>query len=784
MWQSLPQFGTAVVYAILAAAGYTFAVSLAAGAGRPRLLSAARFGAYGTVALIGLAVLTLAYAFVSHDYRLNYVSRYSDRGMSVPYQIVALWGGQDGSWLWWLFLTAFFCGICVWWMGRRYRELQPYVIATMMTVLAFDAVLLIFAVAPFATNIGGAPVDGAGLNYQLRNFYMIIHPPSLYIGFTSAVVPFSFAIAALVTGRLDNEWIDASRKWMLFSWLFLTIGNVLGMMWAYEELGWGGDWAWDPVENAACLPWWTASAFVHSTMIQERRGMLKVWNVFLICATFWLTIFGTFLTRSGLIASVHSFAQSNIGNYFLGYMGIIVAVCVGLILWRVPLLRSEGTLESPLSREAAFLGNNWALLGCGGFIAVATTWPLFSEGILKYKSTVGPTFYNFWLPIPLVMIFALMCVAPLLGWRKTSPELFRKGFIYPVGAGVLLISLHFAFAGIMRMPPFVKLPNLYPLPTGDSLARMDAVGSAGAKLIHYLGEIIAFINGKLPAVVTFLAGFKIAVVIQEYVRGVRARQRSAKERNETEPWYWALARLVNKSRRRYAGYTVHIGIVLIYVHFAGRVWTTDIETSIAKGDTLQIDEAYTVRYIDSRVESDPEKRVIITELEVIERSSLCVQASWPFVATGPRCPEGKVVGVIAPSKFIYKSMGGQMSTEVARHITLRDDLYATLANVDPQTELATFQFHVNPFAVWLLFGAGIMVIGALISLWPDVSDPEITVWSYMRAATGFATTVIFCGMLVVWPRVTTGPPAKTAAAGATLPVEAPPPAADIAPSSP
>lgn len=767
MWQSLPQFGTAVLYAILAAAGYTFAVALAAGAGRPRLLSAARFGAYGTVALVGLAVLTLCYAFVSHDYRLSYVSRYSDRGMSVPYQIVALWGGQDGSWLWWLFLVSLFCGICVKWMGRRYRELQPYVIATMMTVVAFDAVLLIFAVAPFATNIGGAPTDGAGLNYQLRNLYMIIHPPSLYIGFTSAVVPFSFCVAALVTGRLDSEWIDATRKWMLFSWLFLTIGNVLGMMWAYEELGWGGDWAWDPVENAACLPWWTASAYVHSTMIQERRGMLKVWNVVLICATFWLTIFGTFLTRSGLIASVHSFAQSSIGNYFLGYMGVVLAVCVGLILWRIPRLRSEGSLESPLSREAAFLGNNWALIGCGGFIAVATTWPLISEGILNYKSAVGPTFYNFWLPIPLVCIFALMCVAPLLGWRKTSPELFRKGFIWPVGAGVTLLALHFAFAGMLRMPPFVKMPNLYPLPTGDALARMDTVGIWGAKFVHYIGAVVAFVNGKLPAVVSFLAGFKLAVVVQEFVRGVRARQRAAAERKETEGIFWSLVRLVNKSRRRYAGYIVHVGIVLVYIHFAGRAWTTDIETSIAKGDTLQIDEAYTVRYLDSRVESDPEKRVIITELEVIER--------------------GVVVGKIMPSKYIYKSMGGQMSTEVARHITLRDDLYATLANVDPQTELATFQFHVNPFAVWLVIGALIMLVGALISLFPDVQDPEITVWTYMRSATGFATTAMFCAMLVFWPRVTTGPPPNRSGpiqSGAVAPASVEPAAAEAAPANP
>src|SRR4029079_6424621 len=258
------------------------------------------------------------------------------------------WGGQDGSLLWWLFLTSAFTGTCVWWLRRKYLELQPYVIATLLSVIIFFGVLMTFTANPFATTLAGAPVDGSGLNYQLRNFYMIIHPPSLYIGFTSAAVPFAFAVAALATGRLDNEWIVATRKWMLFSWLFLSIGNCLGMLWAYDTLGWGGPWAWDPVENAAFLPWLTASAYLHSIMIQERRGMLKIWNVVLICTTFFLTIFGTFLTRSGLIASVHAFAKSDIGIFFAYYMGVLFVVCTTLIVFRLPKLRSEGAFESVL----------------------------------------------------------------------------------------------------------------------------------------------------------------------------------------------------------------------------------------------------------------------------------------------------------------------------------------------------------------------------------------------------------------------------------------------------
>ncbi|MBK8938343.1 MAG: heme lyase CcmF/NrfE family subunit [Polyangiaceae bacterium] len=733
MWQSLPEFGTVVLYAILAATGYTLALSLAAGAGRPRLLQAARLGAYGTVGLIGLGVLTLTYGFVSGDFRLHYVADNSDRTMTTAYKVVALWGGQDGSWLWWIFLTGLFCGICLKWMGRRYLELQPWVLATFMSIIAFETLLLIFAVAPFGVNLGGAPLDGKGLNYQLRTWYMIIHPPSLYIGFTSAAVPFGFCLAALITGRLDSEWINATRKWMIFSWLFLSVGNVLGMMWAYEELGWGGDWAWDPVENAACLPWWTASAYVHSTMIQERRGMFKVWNVFLIVATFWLTIFATFLTRSGMISSVHSFAKTNIGEYFLYFLGLIAAVSTSLVVWRLPKLCSESTLESPLSRETAFVLNNWSLLGCCTFIAVATTWPLFSEYFLKYPSAVGPTFYNFWLPIPFIIVFALMCVAPLLGWRKTTPELFRKSFFWPLVAMAAGMALHFALSGPLRMWPFFTVSNLYAKPEADVVG----FARAGANMVHYLGAGVAWVNGKLPLVVTALASFKLAVVIQEFARGAVARRKAAQLRKETENVVLALLRLVAKSRRRYGGYIVHLGMVLLFIHFTGRAWGTDVEASIEKGGVLQVDEVYSVRYLDSHMENDTEKRSIISDIEVIER--------------------GKVVAVLHPAQNIYKSRRGESSTEIARHVTARDDLYVSQGSVDPKTKIATFHIYVNPFAVLLVIGGAIMILGAVISLWPDVQEQEVTAFSYVRAAAGIASTTIFFLSLVFWPKVSTAP---------------------------
>ena len=343
----------------------------------------------------------------------------------------SLWGGQDGSLLWWLFLLSIYTAVCVCWLKGRFRELQPYIIATLMVIVLFFCVLMTFAANPFSTSVAGARIDGEGLNPLLQNFYMIIHPPSLYTGFVGCSVPFAFAVAALVTGRLDNEWVAGVRNWMLFAWMFLSIGNALGMLWAYEELGWGGYWAWDPVENAAFLPWLTATAFVHSMMIQERRGMLKVWNVSLVLLTFFLTIFGTFLTRSGLIASVHSFAQSNIGIYFVWFLGILIAACAGLVVWRLPRMRSEGRIEAVLSREAAFLANNWAFLGIMVFILVATTFPRISEWLMNQQSTVGPTFYNAWLPPAGLFLFALMGMGPLLAWRKTSPQMFKRGFVVP-----------------------------------------------------------------------------------------------------------------------------------------------------------------------------------------------------------------------------------------------------------------------------------------------------------------------------------------------------------------
>lgn len=457
--------------------------------------------------------------------------------------------------------------------------------------------------------------------------------------------------------------------------------------------------------------------------------MLKVWNVFLICATFFLTIFGTFLTRSGLIASVHSFAQSGIGTYFAWYMGLILAGSMALLVWRLPRLKSEGSLESPLSRETAFVLNNWALLGICVFILLATTWPLLSEALLNQKAAVGPTFYNFWLPIPGVLLFLLMGVAPLVGWRKTSPELLKRGFIAPTIAFVAMALLHVGVEyvyprvtgpahGPLRMPPVVDIPNLYTEPL---------VRTVPSLMTFYIGSIVAKVNGALPVIVSGLCAFNLAVIVQEFVRGVKARRRSAEQRGQTEDILTALVLLVAKSRRRYGGYIVHVGIIFMFLGFSGRAWGTDKEGTLQVGETMRIDEVYEVVYQGTRRESDPEKMAIIATLDVYEN--------------------GQKTGQLTPAKFIYKSMPGQPSSEIALHITGRDDLYATLASANPTTKAGTLRMHVNPLVLYIWIGFIILIIGAGISLWPDLQEQEVRAFSYVRAAAGVATTLMFSIML-------------------------------------
>jgi len=389
-------------YTLLAAfivCAYAIAVSVAGARRRSLQLVESGVGAfYSVTALMTLASAIIVYAFVTEDYSIRYVDRYSDSVQPLFYKLTSYWGGLDGSIMFWVFLLSVFGAIAVKTNRESQRELIPYVVAVVGAVQLFFLFVMIVHNDPFTTYLTEAPVDGRGLNPLLQNPYMAIHPPSLYIGFVGMTIPFAFGMAALITGYLDDSWLRAVRRWTMFAWLFLSLGLTLGMIWAYEELGWGGFWGWDPVENAGALPWFTATAFLHSVMVQERRSMLRIWNVTLVILTFFLTIFGTFMTRSGVVQSVHAFGEDpQLTLLFSIFMVLILTFSFGWLIYRLPLLRARNDLESWASREAAFLLNNWVLLFSAFFILFATMFPTISEAVTGQRITVGPPFFNTWM---------------------------------------------------------------------------------------------------------------------------------------------------------------------------------------------------------------------------------------------------------------------------------------------------------------------------------------------------------------------------------------------------
>src|SRR6187549_2823774 len=426
-------------YLLLAAfvvCAYAAAISVGGARRRSRALIESGVGAFYLVtAIMAAASAVIVYAFVTGDYSIKYVQRYSDSTQPLFYKLTSYWGGLDGSIMFWVALLSVFGAIAVYVNRERHRELIPYVVAVISVVEMFFLFLMIVHNNPFSTYLTQNPTDGAGLNPLLQNFYMVIHPPTMYSGFVGLTIPYAFGMAALITGHLDDSWLRAVRRWTMIAWLFLTFGLTLGMLWAYEELGWGGFWGWDPVENAGLLPWFTATAFLHSVMVQERRGMLRVWNVTLVITTFFLTIFGTFMTRSGVVQSVHAFGEDPwLAKLFTSFMVVIVTVSFGWVIYRLPLLRSRHELDSWASREAAFLVNNWILLFSAFFVLFATMFPTLSEAVRGQRLTVGPPFFNMWMrPIGLALL-VLTGVAPLLAWKKSTFTNLVHQFTWPVAA--------------------------------------------------------------------------------------------------------------------------------------------------------------------------------------------------------------------------------------------------------------------------------------------------------------------------------------------------------------
>ncbi|MBP9112081.1 MAG: cytochrome c biogenesis protein CcsA [Polyangiaceae bacterium] len=794
MLTSLPLYGTALILATMVLAGYTFFISVLAGSRNSvRDLQAARLGAYGTVALIVTTVLLLAYAFVSHDFRIRYVAAHSDRSMPTYYLLTALWGGQDGSLLWWMFLLSVYIAACVKSLGTRVARLQPYIIATLMVVVMFFTVLMTFSANPFSTSISGARADGDGINPLLQNFYMIIHPPSLYIGFVGCTIPFAYAIAALVTGRLGIEWIAASRRFALFAWLFLGIGNALGMLWAYEELGWGGYWAWDPVENAAFMPFLSMSAFLHSVMIQERRGLFKVWNVALICITFFMTILGTFLTRSGLIASVHAFAQSSIGTYFLYFLGIIASVTVSLILYRWPELRDLP--PSTKLRRAALLGG-WTIIGITAptfFLmsrnvgldpikAVATTSALCAFSVyagveLVYRRLTRElalvsrlpridsflsrefTFMlNNWGLLSIMGIILILTLFPKISEITTgdtqsfTPPAYNT-LIQPVALLVFFLMGAGTLFGWSKTSES-SLKKAWRLPlivTGSVVVLHLVLGSKfGYPAIVWappiwdtaFGRAMRVYNAITPLLGVGLFAFNAAVIGQEFNSLFRAR-RNAKTESTTPKvlWYagilpgffYTLTELSLAGRRRYGGYVVHFGIALIMLGFTGKSWTIDRETTLSPGQSVQVD-AYELTYKGPRMEVDTSKRMVFADLSVAKN--------------------GKHVGNVSPAKFIYKKSPDSPTTEVAMLHSIADDLYVVIGNVNAQTKIASLQIHINPLVGWIWFGFLVLIMGSFVCMWPEPLAEEARAWRFVRGFAGATASIVFGVMLATLPHHT------------------------------
>ncbi|OGO07654.1 MAG: cytochrome C biogenesis protein, partial [Chloroflexi bacterium RBG_13_60_13] len=437
------------------AAGASF---VAARSGQGDLWLSGRNAVWAVVALTSVASAALLYSLVTRDFSLRYVAEYTSRDLSMPVTLSAWWAGQAGSLLFWSWLLAVFAGVVLVQNRRQNKGLTPYVVAVLMALLAFFLALDLFVENPFE-KLSRTPVDGLGLNPLLQNKGMLYHPPTLYLGYVGFAVPYAYAMAALLSGRLGNEWIRASRRWTLFAWFFLGVGNLLGAQWAYTVLGWGGFWGWDPVENASLMPWLTGTAFLHSVMIQQRRGMLKVWNLALIIATFGLALFGTAVTRGGILSSVHAFSSGPLGWLLVGLIAVVLLVSIRLLWERMPELRSEHELDSFLSRESNFLFNNLILVGAAFAIFWGSIFPLLSEAVQGSRITVGPSFYNQVTgPIFLGMI-VLMGLCPLIGWRKASRENLVRNFRIPAIIAVVLAVLLY-LEGMRSLPGLLAFPSM------------------------------------------------------------------------------------------------------------------------------------------------------------------------------------------------------------------------------------------------------------------------------------------------------------------------------------
>jgi cytochrome c-type biogenesis protein CcmF len=637
---------------------------------RPAWVESARLSMLLTFPLLSLTSLILIYLLVNGHYEVAFVYNVTSEAMPTYLRVTSLWGGQSGSLVFWSWLMASFAAAVTLRRWDRDREFLPWVIVVSLVTLAFFVGMSIFVENPFerfwfspqgemqafippANSTLITPADGRGLNPLLRHPGMIIHPPMLYLGFVSFVIPFAFAIAALITGRSDDRWIRLTRRWTLIAWLFLSLGLVLGSRWAYDVLGWGGYWGWDPVEIAAFMPWLTGTAFLHSVMIQEKRGLFKRWNMVLIILTYSLVIFGTFLPRSGVLSSVHAFAQSAVGPLFFGFIGLTFVVTLALLLWRWNELASEGSMNSLLSRESLFLINNLLFMGILVICFWGVIFPLVSELFTGQKVTVGPPFYERATgPLWAGLLF-LMGVAPLSAWGHSTFKTLGKAIWKPALASLFVLVVIIT-AGIRSVPALIGF---------------------------WLVALVAFIT------------------LYEYVRATWARHKRTGENLPLALW-----RLAGRNRRRYGGYLIHLGVILMALGVIGiELFQTETQGTIRPGESLTL-QGYSVTYKNLAEFDTADGRNVARAVVGISRN-------------------GTPLGELYPRRdYYYDSQ--QPMTIPGLHSTMEDDLYVLLVDWQPfSADGATFKVYHNPLVNWLWLGGWVFIFGTMVAAWPE-RDPD------------------------------------------------------------
>jgi cytochrome c-type biogenesis protein CcmF len=616
----------------------------------PFLILSAERAVYSNFFLLTAASGLLVYALIWGDFRLAYVAAHSNRAMPTAYKFASWWGGQSGSLLLWAWLLSLYSAIITFQNRRKFREMMPWTVAILMCVQLFFNMLIAFITSPFEVLAQGRGIvdvgDGQGLNPLLQYWTMVIHPPVLYLGYVGFTVPFAFAMASLINKQRGEEWIHTTRRWSIVTWFFQSAGILLGAGWAYAVLGWGGYWGWDPVENASLLPWLTSTAFLHSVMMQEKKGMMKVWNMVLVAATFFLCIFGTTLTRTGIVSSVHAFAQSPIGVYFFSFLAIGIGATVYLILSRLEYLKTETRLESVLSRESTFLFNNLILVASCFSVLWGTMFPVISEAVTGEKISVDAPFFNrVNIPIGLFLLF-LTGVGPLIAWRRSSVESLKRAFLWPtIGAAILT-------AGLMA--------------TG---------------IFHFY----ALMSFSLCLFVTW-------TIFAEFFKGSRAI--SAKTGQNLLA---AAVELTHRNTRRYGGYMIHMGIVLMFIGFTGKAFDKDTTVEVGVGESFRLG-GYEMK-VREIVDGDNENYT-------------CRHAKVDVLRNG------KVVKTLEPERRGYKA-SRQPTSEVAIWRRMNEDVYLNFAGSAEGSNKAIVQAYIFPLVTWIWIGFWVLFIGTIVCLVPS-----------------------------------------------------------------